>query len=248
MLTAARNDNKNFNILLRAPSGCGKTKLSFIMASFIGWNMSQYHLCYNDTINPEFSEEKRVHIIDEIHLLTEPEFLYPLLDSNKYLFILLTNESGSLKEPLINRCIHYIFSPYSIDEIEQIVGSVLKYLDSNFIKIIASRCRNNPRIALTIVKRLDTIIKIKGIPTNEDELINILDNVLNIFSNGLTQNDYTYLNALEKITTGSLDTLCYLTRIDRDTVRRDIEPYLLYLGLIKITSRGRTIVNDNTNN
>jgi len=59
--------------------------------------------------------------------LKEPEFLYYFLDSGKFTFFLLSNESGNLKEPLINRCIPFIFHPYSQKEINLMVKTRLNF-------------------------------------------------------------------------------------------------------------------------
>lgn len=233
---------KNYNILFRAPSGYGKTHLALLMAAKLGWKENcAYYLCTEDNFNIILT--KRIHILDEIHLTRNPEFLYPLMDSNNFIFILCTNESGVLKEPLSNRCINFIFEKYSDNEMLELVSENLnKYgLSQEILKYITEKSRGVPRYAVTLCKRLDYFFKYKGVPSNIKSIENIV-NDMGIFKGGFTVQDRIYLNALERSGRMSLDNLSRLTNIDKATILRDIEPFLLEKNLIRITSRGRECI------
>ena len=226
----------NYNILLRAPSGYGKTTLAIIIAYNVDENNFEYIL------GNYIDENKRIHILDEIHTIKEPEFLYPYMDSNKHIFILCSNESGSLKEPLKNRCIQLIFDPYTQLEMETMVKEFLMEfsLPHSFISIIASRTKQNPRECKILCTMLGAILKWAKINTIND-LDNILTNILSINSNGLNKNDEIYLNFLRDVKKASLQTISSATGLDKALILQEIEPYLLYKGIIKISQRGREL-------
>jgi len=234
--------NRNLNILFRAPSGYGKTTAGFICLNYLGMDNCYYYIPDSDGNIPIIGTERRFHFIDEIHLVKNPEFLYPLMDSGKYTFILASNESGTLKEPLRNRCIQLIFSKYTREELNLIVKNCLdKYnLSDEMIEIIASRVKGNPRIAKIICIRLDIIFSRMGVSESIDELIFILDKILYVKENGITELDEIYLNYLQKCGgLAGINTLINGTHIDKETILNEIEPNLIELGQIIITSRGR---------
>lgn len=244
ILPAIRNETVNLNILFRAPSRYGKTTLALLCLDFLGMNNSMIYFPSKGELNTKFRENKRFHFIDEIHTLPEPEFLYPLMDSNKYTFFFATNESGSIKEPLANRCMQFNFTPYSPEEMQEIVRINLgdNRATNDMIIEISSRCRNSPGVAKLICRRLQFAFKRFGFPTSLEELRNIFDNYLDIREGGLTRQDVLYLEYLQRVGgISSLQNIIYGTHIDRDTVLREVEPLLLYQGKIKITSKGRSL-------
>jgi Holliday junction DNA helicase RuvB len=165
------------------------------------------------------------------------------MDSKRYVFLLASNESGELKEPLKNRCIQFIFSPYSNQDMNLIVSDILnKYnLSEEVTNEIASRCRSTPRIAKVVCERLSYIFKSYLVPRNLAELDQILNGILNIRANGINEMDQIYLNYLYDVKKSSLTNLIYSTGIDKNTILTEIEPHLLHLKLIRITSKGREI-------
>jgi len=124
-------------------------------------------------------ERKEFQIIDEIHTIKEPEFLYSFLDSKKFTFFLLSNESGNLKEPLMNRCIQFIFHPYSQEEINLMVKTRLNIFNfpENFIEIIGERCKGNPRIVKITCERLSYVFKHYLVPKDTEEINKILTEI-----------------------------------------------------------------------
>src|SRR5512147_302442 len=88
------------SILFRGPSGYGKTELAKKCCHFLVGDAYQY--CLGSKL--KFNRERWVHFIDEIHLLEKPEILYPVMDENKYVFVLATNFDSILPEALTNRC------------------------------------------------------------------------------------------------------------------------------------------------
>jgi Holliday junction resolvasome RuvABC ATP-dependent DNA helicase subunit len=165
------------------------------------------------------------------------------MDSGEYNFILISNLSGGMKEAFRNRCIEFIFDPYEEEDMIAIVNNFLQkyHLTRDLVERIALRTRNNPRVAKIICERLQYIFNNHLIPKTIDELELILNNILYIREDGLNRQDDLYLDFLRRSGICSLETLSRGTGLDKETIQREIEPYLLYLGKIKITSRGRII-------
>ena len=80
------------NILMRGPSGWGKTRMSFMICNYLTGGNFEY--CLGDKLL--FTDTVRVHFIDEVHLLEHPETIYPKMDSNKYVIVIATNDVASL--------------------------------------------------------------------------------------------------------------------------------------------------------
>lgn len=231
-------DGKNFNILLRGPSGYGKNHIAEVSVRYL---KEKYKYLIGDNIIEEnFEGNTRIYILDEIHEMKDPEYIYPIMDSGQFILFLLTNEFDTLKEPLVNRCLVYNLMEYSEFEIAKIIKRRTKF-PFWYCELISSYCRGNPRVAILTSKRLEIILKYNGHPYNRDELKNYIENFLNIKEGGFTQYDLLYLDFLNKIKRASLDTISYSIMLPKDTIRKEIEPFLLKKGLIRITSKGRIL-------
>lgn len=241
-LPLIQNNEKNFNFLFRAQSGLGKTSLALIYAQYIGLNKCQYCFPIDGKVN--LFLDKKVIVIDEIHTLENAEILYPLMDSNTKTFFLLTNESGSLKEPLVNRCINFIFEHYTIGELVEIAKLYLEIdLPNRWIISLIERSKEIPRNIKINISRLNIILKNRhGI--TESEFNDTFTNILNISPDGLTEHDRIYINYLSVVKISSLQNIVSFTGIDRDTILREIEPYLIYKKYMIVTTKGRLWLRD----
>lgn len=237
---------ENLNVLIRAPSGYGKTYLARSTINFIrnttGLSQEVYYLCDEVT---KIKEDQRIHILDEVHLIKDPEYLYPLMDSRNYTFFLLTNEYSGLKEPLSNRCFPLIYSRYSELELGTIVNLFFErkkiYLRPKMIKRIVNSSKKSPREILNLCRRLYFWFRQNEIPRDEDQLGMIIQEVFGISEGGFTELDFSYLDLLKRGPL-SLNTIVSSLNVPKDIVLREIEPFLLEKSLIKITSRGRSLI------
>ncbi len=233
----------NLNLLFRGPSGYGKTHLSFnYCLTIANETKDKYeYLLPNDSGLVNIDERKRIHIVDEVHLLKEPERLYPVMDNKKNLFIFASNEAGELKEPFVNRCIGFNFVAYGKEELCEIIDSFFSdnklKLPQNYLELIYENCNGTPRTAKLISQRLLMIIQNKGVPSYE-ELQRIIYDVFQI-KDGLDYRHKVYMDFIRKAGLASLDLISYATKLDKATIKRDIEPVLINKDLIKITGRGR---------
>lgn len=236
-------EGENINLLLRAPSGYGKTKMGVMITNLVDGLNSQYHVP-DDAGNVNINSKYRIQLIDECHMLKNPEALYPLMDSNKYTFIFMSNEAGELKEPLIRRCIQFIFRDYNDGEMSQILTMLFREkginLPREYLPTLLNNINRNPASAVMLVRRLYFIFTVEGFPTVE-RLKEIIEDILEI-KDGLTELHTKYMKFLTLMKRASLNTMVFSTKIDKATILRDVEPVLLYKGLIKITARGREII------
>ena len=229
------------NILLRAPSGHGKTKMAISICNYLDGINYQFSL--GDSI--EFDTDKWVHFYDEIHLCKTPEILYPHMDSGEFVIILATNEFSELPEALMNRCTNFIFADYTDRELFSIIRQSTAFnFDDEGLKYIVESCARNPRIILRMISRLLMYERRFGKITELQTLINVFTEYFGIVD-GLDVQARKYLEVLVRAGgRASLDTLASLIHVDKSTIRYLIEPILIYKGLVKINSRGRTIINE----
>jgi Holliday junction resolvasome RuvABC ATP-dependent DNA helicase subunit len=241
LLPMLKDGRINTNILFRAPSGYGKTTLAFIMANYIDKFGYYYYLPDSSGII-SIHEGKRVHIVDEIHTCKNQEMLYPLMDSNEFIFIFTTNETGELKEPLQNRCTNYIFEPYSDVELRQMINNVMvgNQMDFDYYSYIINYTRT-PRVIVKICQRLTMLFSHYGVPNTISEFIAIFEGILNI-RDGLDSEQMRYMQFLNSVPSASISLISNAIRVDKATIMRDIEPGLIYKNLITISSKGRTAV------
>ena len=210
-----------------------------------------------------------VLFIDEIHRLshTVEEVLYPAmedyaldiiigkgpsarsirLDLPKFTLIGATTRAGMLSSPLRDRFgISFRLEMYTPEQLSVIVERSAKILkvecDHDGALEIASRSRGTPRIANRLIRRVRDFAEVRGdgriTVDNAREALDILE----IDELGLDHTDRTMLTSMiERFGGGpvGLDTLAATTGEDAATIEDVYEPYLLQLGFIMRTPRGR---------
>lgn len=230
------------NILLQGPAGCGKTKLAGIIARKIeeGW---AFQIPVKGNLNWSRTQDFRVHIVDEVHMLRNFELLYPEMDSGEHVFIFCTTEYGETPDPFLTRCIRFSFEPYSAESIKQIVEEYSRarrftFKDSACYELIAESSRGNPRIAKQRFDRVKLMIEHYDYPRRVDFVRNTLTQI-GVFGGGFTKEDFRYMDYLHRVGRSSIDNIARTLQIDKNTVVKEIEPYLIERGCIELTSRGR---------
>ena len=210
-----------------------------------------------------------VLFIDEIHRLshTVEEVLYPAmedyaldiiigkgpaarsirLDLPKFTLIGATTRAGMLSSPLRDRFgISFRLEMYTPEQLAVIVERSAKILkvecDHEGALEIASRSRGTPRIANRLIRRVRDFAEVRGdgriTVENAREALDILE----IDELGLDNTDRTMLTVMiERFGGGpvGLDTLAATTGEDAATIEDVYEPYLMQLGFIMRTPRGR---------
>ncbi len=218
--------------------------------------------------------EGDVLFIDEIHRLhrSVEEILYSAMEDyaldlivgkgpsarnirftlNKFTLVGATTKVGMLAPPLrdrfgiINRL--EIYTPAELKEIVLRSANALDIsIDDAGADEIARRSRGTPRIANRLLKRVRDFAAVKGNATITQADAKFALARLEIDDLGLDQTDRSLLRALiEKFGGGpaGLETLAATTGEDANTIEDVYEPYLLQLGFIARTSRGRICLKD----
>jgi Holliday junction DNA helicase RuvB len=216
-------------------------------------------------------QEGDLLFIDEIHRLNRQveEVMYPAmedyvidiligkgpaaksirLDLPKFTLVGATTRVGLLSSPLRDRfgVLHKLefYTPEELSTIIHRSAKVLKVdIDVKGAYEIARRSRGTPRLANRLLKRVRDFAQVKfdGVIT-EDVAKASLD-LLDVDPLGLDKNDRKMLITLiEKYQGGpvGLDTLAATIGEESDTVEEVYEPFLLQLGLLNRTSRGRMV-------
>ena len=210
-----------------------------------------------------------VLFIDEIHRLnrTVEEILYPAmedyaldiiigkgpsarsirLDLPKFTLVGATTRAGLLTAPLRDRFgVINRLETYTTEELTVIVkrsaGILSIDIDERGAMEIARRSRGTPRIANRLLKRVRDFAQVKASGVINEEVSAMALSALEVDEIGLDITDRNMLSSIiEKFEGGpvGLDTLAACIGEEPDTIEDVYEPYLLQLGFINKTPRGR---------
>ena len=216
-------------------------------------------------------EENDILFIDEIHRLNTSveEILYPAMEDGeldiligkgpsarsirielpKFTLIGATTRAGQLSTPLRDRFgVTHRMEYYKLDELEEILRRGSKILGISFdedgITEISKRSRGTPRIANRLLKRARDYATIKGNGRLDRKSVNGVLELLGVDARGLDELDRSILNAIINFYNGGpvgIETLSLLLGEDKRTLEEVYEPYLVQIGFIKRTQRGRMV-------
>lgn len=169
------------------------------------------------------------------------------LDLPKFTLIGATTRTGNLAAPLRDRFgMLYRLEFYNPDEIEKIIHRSAKILgvkiDKTAAKELAKRARLTPRIANRLLKRVRDYADVNGDGIINEALNKSALELLEIDELGLDPADRMLLNAVIDNYDGGpvgVETLAAMTAEERSTIEDFYEPYLLQIGLLERTPRGR---------
>ena len=218
--------------------------------------------------------ERDVLFIDEIHRLNHnvEEILYPAMEDftldfiigkgpsansvqlplPKFTLIGATTKAGMLSSPLRDRFgVICRLETYTAQELTKIVTNAAKMLgveiETSAAEEIAKRSRGTPRIANRLLRRVRDYSVVKRHDKIELSDAQATLSMLDIDEYGLDGTDVKFLTALaEKFGGGpaGLDTIAAMINEDAGTIEDVYEPYLLQLGFIARTPRGRILLKD----
>jgi Holliday junction DNA helicase RuvB len=171
------------------------------------------------------------------------------LDLPKFTIIGATTRAGALSAPLRDRFgIVHRLEFYSEDEIEQIINRAASILGTNInedaSKELAKRSRLTPRIANRLLKRVRDYADVNGDGIIDTVIAEKTLKLLEIDENGLDSVDRALLRAIIDNYDGGpvgAATLSALLSEDKQTIEDFIEPYLMQLGLLERTPKGRKV-------
>ena len=216
-------------------------------------------------------EENDILFIDEIHRLNTSveEILYPAMEDGEldiiigkgpsarsirielpnFTLIGATTRAGLLSSPLRDRFgVSHRMDYYTI---ENLMGIVIRGAEILNVKIekdgayeIAKRSRGTPRIANRFLKRVRDYSVIRGNGIITKQIANEALLLLEVDDLGLDELDREILNGIIENYGGGpvgIETLSLLLGEDKRTLEEVYEPYLLKIGFIKRTHRGRVV-------
>lgn len=216
-------------------------------------------------------EENDILFIDEIHRLnnTVEEILYPAMEDGEldiiigkgpsarsirielpnFTLIGATTRAGLLSSPLRDRFgVTHRMEYYTEEELAQIIlrgGKILGVkVEREGALELASRSRGTPRIANRLLKRVRDYCEIRGNGVITKEISMKALDILGVDSVGLDDLDRDMINAIiDNYGEGpvGIETLSLLLGEDRRTLEEVYEPYLVKIGYIKRTNRGRVV-------
>lgn len=171
------------------------------------------------------------------------------LDVPKFTLIGATTRTGALAAPLRDRFGHiHRLEYYTPDEIAKIVQRAAKILkigiDKSNADLLAERARLTPRIANRLLKRVRDYADVNGDGIIDTDIGHKALELLEIDELGLDPVDRMLLAAIIDNHAGGpvgVETLAALTSEERGTIEDFIEPYLLQIGLLERTPRGRKV-------
>lgn len=213
--------------------------------------------------------EGDILFIDEIHRLNKSveEVLYPAMESGvldiiigkgpsartiqldlpPFTLVAATTRISLLSSPLRSRFsggVHRL-EMYSLDEMERIITRSSQILgvetDTVALGEIAKRARSTPRTANYFLKRCRDYAQVHKENLNKENVKKALE-LLGVDELGLFETDRNLLRILiEKFNGGpvGLKTLAAATGDEESTIEDVVEPYLIQLGFIERTARGR---------
>ena len=117
-------------------------------------------------------------------------------------------------------------------------------VEKDAINEISRRARKTPRIANRILKRARDLVEVDHLKVIDHDVVDRLFTLLEIDEEGLSDIDIQYMKVIAERFQNSpvgVETIASALSEDRQTVEDFIEPYLLQLGYIKKTPRGRVI-------
>lgn len=213
--------------------------------------------------------ENEVLFIDEIHRLSKSveEILYPAmedyaldiiigkgpsarsirLDLPKFTLIGATTKAGSLTSPLRDRFgVLLRLELYTHEELKRIVkrsaGILDVEIDEDGALEIASRSRGTPRIANRLLKRVRDYAQVKGNGIITEEMADQSLKMLEVDKIGLDKVDKRMILSIINAFNGGpvgLETLAATIGEEAGTIEDVYEPYLLQIGFLNRTPRGR---------
>ncbi len=214
-------------------------------------------------------EARQVFFIDEIHRLMPDveEMLYSALEDfrvdilvgtgpgarthsiplPRFTGIGATTRQGLVSAPLRGRFgLVLRLDPYQVPELQQIVMRSARILDvpieEDAAEEIARRCRGTPRIANRLLRRVRDYAQVRAKGRITREVAQIAMDLLEVDRYGLDDLDQKLmLTILDKYRGGpvGLNTIAASIGEEADTLEEVYEPYLIQLGFLNRTPRGR---------
>lgn len=249
-------------ILLEGFSGGGKSTFARAIAGELNHRFTEVNCgCLKSNTESQLKlmtaleslQRGDILFLDETHSLPKPlqEILYTAIEEGyisfgdavfgcktmvqQFTLIGATTHLGALTVPMQGR-FKYVFriAEYESNDIATILqGEATKLNISIDCSALAKYCRGNPRQAKNYLDWIYRYCHSKGCSGNESTIKAAMQQ-RGIYPYGLTEHDIKYLRALAERKIEGVRALSNRINVEEGTVKKNIEPYLLKLGLISI--------------
>jgi Holliday junction DNA helicase RuvB len=140
---------------------------------------------------------------------------------------------------------------YSVSELTDILSRSAELLElpceEGTLELIAGRSRGTPRIANRLLKRVRDYAQVKGSGVLDLDVVERALKMEQIDSLGLDELDRSFLCALVNVYDGGpagIEAIAATLGEERDTLEDVVEPYLLQIGFVRRTKRGREVTDN----
>ncbi len=202
-----------------------------------------------------------VVFIDEIHALAKKADAFLNLfepkerravcrnhvgDFRNATFLAATTEKGKLPAPFLSRFRIIDLQPYTLEEVAAIAELEFRKIDKHcppeVTELLAKVGRFIPRVVIERAKHFLDFNRYEPalFPITEAGVHEVMARAWNVDPNGLTHNDREYLQGVLHGPKG-LAALTAMVTCQKEEIQNEIEPYLIQLGAIRLTVRGREI-------
>lgn len=245
IVQAAKKENRPLpNVMIVGEYGLGKTSLARLILQEFGKPVT---IVDGNSVNKDLPTGHI--IIDEIHNLKDQtaDSLNIVLDRGEAHVIGCTTNPGMLPAAFRSRFRTLFLEPYSIVDLADIIRKAITRkgvkANANIIREIAQRSRFNARQATMFLSLIFDLIVVKGESEIRIKTIRDAFERLGVDEKGYLKRDYLYLSAFpEDGRPVGLQSLSARTGMDEDTIKNEVEPYLLRTGMLDITPRGRKLL------
>jgi Holliday junction DNA helicase RuvB len=193
--------------------------------------------------------------IDEIHRLSTAveEFIYPAMEDFKVDF---TVDSGLHAKTINFPLKHFTLIGattraglfYTPDDLALILDRSARMLNlpsgDDALELIAARSRGTPRVANRLLKRVRDYAQVKGTGKLSRDIVEKALKMEQIDELGLDELDRAFLRAIVNVYDGGpagIESIAATLGEERDTLEDVVEPYLLQIGFLRRTKKGREI-------
>ncbi len=214
-----------------------------------------------------------VIFIDEVHRLSiaVEEFIYPAMEQfrvdftvdsglhaktinfplKRFTIVGATTRAGLLSAPLRSRFgMLYHLDFYSVEELSAILrrsaGLLQLDYEAGTLELIGQRSRGTPRVANRLLKRVRDYAQVKGSGVLNEQIVEAALKMEGVDKLGLDGLDRSFLRTLAGVYDGGpagIDAIAATLGEEKDTLEDVVEPYLLQVGFVRRTKRGREITN-----
>ena len=271
LVCSARRRNETMDhVLFTGPAGLGKTSLASVLANEMCTKIHTVNATNIKTKQEMVDlltslESGHILFLDEIHALNPrvAEVLYTAMEDSfldlvargesqrvylaPFTLIGATTVSGMVSRPLLDRFGEVIeMLPYENEEMRQIILNNLLSMgfivEDEAVDAMVSMSRGVPRIANRIINRVRDLAVVNGFDIIMLEDVKRMAGILGIDRMGLDRTARSYLRILEASSGPiGLATICNYVNEDQDTIVNNVEPYLMRLGFVQKSVKGRLL-------